>query len=218
MIKRQIKQLIAKANKEVAQKDLDAAKAIVDLRDAEVKAAQDNKNQDPDNAELQETLNKATAAKADAEAKVAEATQKLNEAKAGDVAAVADKLSSVVLTKDGSVYKSADGKYTVDITGATLAEGKTLVFSKTDNKLYEIDAQTATLPSASDPKFNDKIIVKTGEDGFVAKNGTKEFSFVSKDGKVLFAHKDGANAFALKADVNDSYNDIKDARSRWWWF
>ena len=201
---------IAKANTDVAQKDLDAAKAIVDLRDAEVKAAQDNKNQDPDNAELQETLNKATAAKAAAEAKVIEATQKLNEANAGNVAAVADKLNSVVLTKDGSVYKSADGKYTVDIGSATLAEGKTLVVRKTDNKLYEIDANSDALPTY-DTKFNDKIIVKTGKDGFVAKNGAKVFKFVSKDGKVLFAHEDDNNGFALKTGVSDSYNDIKDA-------
>ena len=125
------KKAIDDSVKDIAKSKADAATAVVALREAEEKAAKDNLDKDADNNELKETWEKAKTEleKAKAEEKSAKITEK----------AVA--LNTVELKKVGetSVYKSEDGKYTVDLGSDAVTEGKTLVVAKGDNKLHEID-------------------------------------------------------------------------------
>ena len=199
------KSAITNSSAKVAQAKADAATAIVALKKAKEDIAKANLNKDPDNEEL-----KAALQKAQDELKKAQA-----EEKSAKTTANVENFGTVELKKvgDTNVYKSEDGKYTVDLGNDTVADGKTLVVGKTDNKLYEIDANSA---DKGTPKHTDKPLLKSNDKGgTVYKNGEEQFSFLSKDGNAVAALKgDGpnkANGFILKPGVKSDYDTMSKA-------
>ena len=195
------KKAIEDTTKDVAQAKSAAATAIVALKKAKEDIAKANLNKDPDNEELKAALQKAQSEleKAKAEEKTAKATAKAEE-------------KGTVLKKvgDTNVYKSEDGKYTVDLGSDKVAEGKALVVGK-DNKLYEVDEN-----AADGPKYTDKPLLKSNDKGgTIYKGGVEQFSFLSKDGNAVAALKgDGpnkANGFILKPGVKADYDTMSKA-------
>ena len=195
------KKAIEDTTKDVAQAKSAAATAIVALKKAKEDIAKANLNKDPDNEELKAALQKAQSEleKAKAEEKTAKATAKAEE-------------KGTVLKKVGDthVYKSEDGRYTVDLGSDKVAEGKALVVGK-DNKLYEVDEN-----AADGPKYTDKPLLKSNDKGgTIYKGGVEQFSFLSKDGNAVAALKgDGpnkANGFILKPGVKADYDTMSKA-------
>ncbi|WP_276712226.1 hypothetical protein, partial [Campylobacter rectus] len=194
------KDAITNFSAKVAKAKAAVASATVALRDAEVKAAKANLDKDPDNEELKETWEKAKAQLEKAKA----------EEKSAGAMAKAAELDATVLKKvgDTNVYKSEDGKYTVDLGNEKVAEGKTLVVGKTDNKLYEIDANSADKGA---PKHTDKPLLKSNDKGgTIYKGGVEQFSFISKDGNAVAALK-GTEGFILKPGVKADYDTMSKA-------
>ncbi|WP_039888250.1 DUF4398 domain-containing protein, partial [Campylobacter rectus] len=198
------KSAITNSSAKVAQAKADAATAIVALKKAKEDIAKANLNKDPDNEELKAALQKAQAEleKAKAEEKTAKATAKAEE-------------KGTVLKKvgDTNVYKSEDGKYTVDLGNDKVAEGKALVVGK-DNKLYEVDEN-----AADGPKYTDKPLLKSNDKGgTIYKGGVEQFSFLSKDGNAVAALKgtdpnnpNKAEGFILKPGVKADYDTMSKA-------
>lgn len=188
--------------KDVSEAKAGVATAVVALREAEEKAAKDNLDKDADNNELKETWEKAKAEleKAKAEEKSAKITEK------------AAALNTVELKKVGetSVYKSEDGKYTVDLGSDVVTEGKTLVVAKEDNKLHEIDASTADL-TASESHTGKALLKTSDKGGTVYKGGVEQFSFFSKDGNAVAAVKGANEGFILKPGVKADYDTMSKA-------
>ena len=193
------KDAITNFSAKVAKAKAAVASATVALRDAEVKAAKANLDKDPDNEEL-----KATWEKAKAQLEKAKAEEK----SAGAMAKAAE-LDATVLKKvgDTNVYKSEDGKYTVDLGNDTVTEGKTLVASH-GGSLHEIDENSANLgANAHDTK---SLLKSNDKGGTVYKNGIEQFSFLSKDGNAVAALK-GTEGFILKPGVKADYDTMSKA-------
>jgi len=181
---------------DVAAAKSDVAKALLELKQAQVTAAQNNLKEDANNPDL-----KAALAKAEAE---------LQKAKADALADLAKKLGAVELKQvgDTTLYRSADGKYSVDI-GKKIEKDKTLVVDKTTNKLHEIGTDSTSLGEA---KFTDKALLRSdaGNKITLFKNGEKQITYIEKDGKVVSAiNKEGTKAYFLKnADVAADYDTL----------
>ena len=193
------KDAITNFSAKVAKAKAAVASATVALRDAEVKAAKANLDKDPDNEEL-----KATWEKAKAQLEKAKAEEK----SAGAMAKAAE-LDATVLKKvgDTNVYKSEDGKYTVDLGNDTVTEGKTLVASH-GGSLHEIDENSANLgANAHDTK---SLLKSNDKGGTVYKTGIEQFSFLSKDGNAVAALK-GTEGFILKPGVKADYDTMSKA-------
>ncbi|WP_314978439.1 DUF4214 domain-containing protein [Campylobacter rectus] len=201
------KDAITNFSAKVAKAKAAVASATVALRDAEVKAAKANLDKDPDNEEL-----KATWEKAKAQLEKAKAEEK----SAGAMAKAAE-LDATVLKKvgDTNVYKSEDGKYTVDLGNDKVADGKTLVAGKTDNKLYQIDSNTNASNLAGSEILDKPLLKSNDKGGTIYKGGEEQFSFLSKDGNAVAALKgDGpnkANGFILKPGVKSDYDTMSKA-------
>ena len=122
--------------------------------------------------------------------------------------AKAAELDATVLKKvgDTNVYKSEDGKYTVDLGNDKVTEGKTLVASH-GGSLHEIDENSANLgANAHDTK---SLLKSNDKGGTVYKNGIEQFSFISKDGNAVAAlDKDGTKGFILKPGVKADYDTM----------
>ncbi|EEF12915.1 hypothetical protein CAMRE0001_2654, partial [Campylobacter rectus RM3267] len=196
------KKAIEDTTKDVAQAKSAAATAIVALKKAKEDIAKANLNKDPDNEELKAALQKA-------QSELKNAQAELEKAKMAEKIA---NLDTVELKKvgDTNVYKSEDGKYTVDLGSDKVAEGKALVVGK-DNKLYEVDEN-----AADGPKYTDKPLLKSNDKGgTIYKGGVEQFSFLSKDGNAVAALKgDGpnkANGFILKPGVKADYDTMSKA-------
>ena len=201
------KKAIEDTTKDVAQAKSAAATAIVALKKAKEDIAKANLNKDPDNEELKAALQKA-------QSELKNAQAELEKAKMAEKIA---NLDTVELKKvgDTNVYKSEDGKYTVDLGNDKVADGKTLVAGKTDNKLYQIDSNT-NASNLADSEIVDKPLLKSNDKGgAVYKNGEEQFSFLSKDGNAVAALKgDGpnkANGFILKPGVKADYDTMSKA-------
>ncbi|QCD46523.1 DUF4214 domain-containing protein [Campylobacter rectus] len=195
------KDAITNFSAKVAKAKAAVASATVALRDAEVKAAKANLDKDPDNEELKETWEKAKAQLEKAKA----------EEKSAGAMAKAAELDATVLKKvgDTNVYKSEDGKYTVDLGNDKVTEGKTLVASH-GGSLHEIDENSANLgANAHDTK---SLLKSNDKGGTVYKNGIEQFSFISKDGNAVAAlDKDGTKGFILKPGVKADYDTMSKA-------
>ena len=195
------KDAITNFSAKVAKAKAAVASATVALREAEVKAAKANLDKDPDNEELKETWEKAKAQLEKAKA----------EGKSAGAMAKAAELDATVLKKvgDTNVYKSEDGKYTVDLGNDKVTEGKTLVASH-GGSLHEIDENSANLgANAHDTK---SLLKSNDKGGTVYKNGIEQFSFISKDGNAVAAlDKDGTKGFILKPGVKADYDTMSKA-------
>ncbi|WP_185714582.1 hypothetical protein, partial [Campylobacter rectus] len=195
------KDAITNFSAKVAKAKAAVASATVALRDAEVKAAKANLDKDPDNEELKETWEKAKAQLEKAKA----------EEKSAGAMAKAAELDATVLKKvgDTNVYKSEDGKYTVDLGNDKVTEGKTLVASH-GGSLHEIDESSANLgANVHDTK---SLLKSNDKGGAVYKNGIEQFSFISKDGNAVAAlDKDGTKGFILKPGVKADYDTMSKA-------
>ena len=201
------KKAIEDTTKDVAQAKSAAATAIVALKKAKEDIAKANLNKDPDNEELKAALQ-------NAQSELKNAQAELEKAKMAEKIA---NLDTVELKKvgDTNVYKSEDGKYTVDLGNDKVADGKTLVAGKTDNKLYQIDSNT-NASNLADSEIVDKPLLKSNDKGgTIYKNGVEQFSFISKDGNAVAALKgDGpnkANGFILKPGVKADYDTMSKA-------
>ena len=197
------KKAIEDTTKDVAQAKSAAATAIVALKKAKEDIAKANLNKDPDNEELKAALQKA-------QSELKKAQAELEKAKLAEKIA---NLDTVELKKvgDTNVYKSEDGKYTVDLGNDKVADGKTLVAGKTDNKLYQIDSNT-NASNLADSEIVDKPLLKSNDKGgSVYKNGVEQFSFLSKDGNAVAALKAGGKGFILKPGVKADYDTMSKA-------
>ena len=201
------KKAIEDTTKDVAQAKSAAATAIVALKKAKEDIAKANLNKDPDNEELKAALQKA-------QSELKNAQAELEKAKMAEKIA---NLDTVELKKvgDTNVYKSEDGKYTVDLGATNLADGKTLVAGKTDNKLYQIDSNTNASNLAGSEIVDKPLLKSNDKGGTIYKGGVEQFSFLSKDGNAVAALKgDGpnkANGFILKPGVKADYDTMSKA-------
>ena len=201
------KKAIEDTTKDVAQAKSAAATAIVALKKAKEDIAKANLNKDPDNEELKAALQKA-------QSELKNAQAELEKAKLAEKIA---NLDTVELKKvgDTNVYKSEDGKYTVDLGATNLADGKTLVAGKTDNKLYQIDSNTNASNLAGSEIVDKPLLKSNDKGGTIYKGGVEQFSFLSKDGNAVAALKgDGpnkANGFILKPGVKADYDTMSKA-------
>ena len=201
------KKAIEDTTKDVAQAKSAAATAIVALKKAKEDIAKANLNKDPDNEELKAALQKA-------QAELKNAQSELEKAKLAEKIA---NLDTVELKKvgDTNVYKSEDGKYTVDLGNDKVADGKTLVAGKTDNKLYQIDSNTNASNLAGSEIVDKPLLKSNDKGGTIYKGGEEQFSFLSKDGNAVAALKgDGpnkANGFILKPGVKADYDTMSKA-------
>ena len=197
------KKAIEDTTKDVAQAKSAAATAIVALKKAKEDIAKANLNKDPDNEELKAALQKAQSElkKAQAELEKAKMVEKIAN------------LDTVELKKvgDTNVYKSEDGKYTVDLGNDKVADGKTLVAGKTDNKLYQIDSNTNASNLAGSEIVNKPLLKSNDKGGTIYKNGVEQFSFISKDGNAVAALKAGGKGFILKPGVKTDYDTMSKA-------
>ena len=204
LAKQQQKELIEKKNKEEqtkAKAKADAASAIVALKKAKEDIAKANLNKDPDNEELKAALQKA-------QSELKNAQAELEKAKLAEKIA---NLDTVELKKvgDTNVYKSDDGKYTVDLGNDKVTDGKTLAVGRGSYKLYEIDENST---DAGAPKHTDKTVLYSHDKGgSVYKNGVEQFSFLSKDGNAVAALKAGGKGFILKPGVKTDYDTMSKA-------
>ncbi len=176
-------------------------KANVVLKKTEKESAENNHAINP-TPDLQKAKEDATASYNEAQEKAKVEITKL----------LADKFKAVILEKDGdtNVYKSADNKYIVDITGGTINDGKTLVFGKGDNKLYEIDQESDDLEANA--TLNNKVVLVKESDtkATTFKNGAEEINFILKDGKLQAAFKEAAG-FVVSEDIEASYDNLSKA-------
>lgn len=176
-------------------------KANVVLKKTEKESAENNHAINP-TPDLQKAKEDATASYNEAQEKAKVEITKL----------LADKFKAVILEKDGdtNVYKSADNKYIVDITGGTINDGKTLVFGKGDNKLYEIDQESDDLEANA--TLNNKVVLVKESDtkATTFKNGTEEINYILKGGKLQAAFK-GAEGFVASEDIEASYANLSKA-------
>ena len=201
------KKAIEDTTKDVAQAKSAAATAIVALKKAKEDIAKANLNKDPDNEELKAALQKA-------QDELKKAQAELEKAKLAEKIA---NLDTVELKKvgDTNVYKSEDGKYTVDLGNDKVADGKTLVAGKTDNKLYQIDSNTNASNLAGSEIVDKPLLKSNDKGGTIYKNGVEQFSFLSKDGNAVAALKgDGpnkANGFILEPGVKADYDTMSKA-------
>ena len=201
------KKAIEDTTKDVAQAKSAAATAIVALKKAKEDIAKANLNKDPDNEELKAALQKA-------QSELKKAQAELEKAKLAEKIA---NLDTVELKKvgDTNVYKSEDGKYTVDLGNDKVADGKTLVAGKTDNKLYQIDSNTNASNLAGSEIVDKPLLKSNDKGGTIYKGGVEQFSFLSKDGNAVAALKgDGpnkANGFILKPGVKADYDTMSKA-------
>ena len=149
-----------------------------------------------------------------AQAELKNAQSELEKAKLAEKIA---NLDTVELKKvgDTNVYKSEDGKYTVDLGNDKVADGKTLVAGKTDNKLYQIDSNTNASNLAGSEIVDKPLLKSNDKGGTIYKGGEEQFSFLSKDGNAVAALKgDGpnkANGFILKPGVKSDYDTMSKA-------
>ena len=195
------KEEIKTSSGESAKAKADAASAIVALKKAKEDIAKANLNKDPDNEEL-----KAALQKAQSELKNAQA-----EEKSAKTTANVENFGTVELKKvgDTNVYKSDDGKYTVDLGNDKVTDGKTLAVGRGSYKLYEIDENST---DAGAPKHTDKTVLYSHDKGgSVYKNGVEQFSFLSKDGNAVAALKAGGKGFILKPGVKTDYDTMSKA-------
>jgi len=195
------KEEIKTSSGESAKAKADAASAIVALKKAKEDIAKANLNKDPDNEEL-----KAALQKAQDELKKAQA-----EEKSAKTTANVENFGTVELKKvgDTNVYKSDDGKYTVDLGNDKVTDGKTLAVGRGSYKLYEIDENST---DAGAPKHTDKTVLYSHDKGgSVYKNGVEQFSFISKDGNAVAALKAGGKGFILKPGVKTDYDTMSKA-------
>ena len=195
------KKAIEDTTKDVAQAKSAAATAIVALKKAKEDIAKANLNKDPDNEELKAALQKA-------QSELKNAQAELEKAKMAEKIA---NLDTVELKKvgDTNVYKSEDGKYTVDLGNDKVADGKTLAVGRGSYKLYEIDENST---DAGAPKHTDKTVLYSHDKGgSVYKNGVEQFSFLSKDGNAVAALKAGGKGFILKPGVKTDYDTMSKA-------
>ncbi|RRD52786.1 DUF4214 domain-containing protein [Campylobacter rectus] len=195
------KEEIKTSSGESAKAKADAASAIVALKKAKEDIAKANLDKDPDNEEL-----KAALQKAQDELKKAQA-----EEKSAKTTANVENFGTVELKKvgDTNVYKSEDGKYTVDLGNDKVTDGKTLAVGRGSYKLYEIDENST---DAGAPKHTDKTVLYSHDKGgSVYKNGVEQFSFLSKDGNAVAALKAGGKGFILKPGVKTDYDTMSKA-------
>ena len=195
------KEEIKTSSGESAKAKADAASAIVALKKAKEDIAKANLNKDPDNEEL-----KAALQKAQDELKKAQA-----EEKSAKTTANVENFGTVELKKvgDTNVYKSEDGKYTVDLGNDKVTDGKTLAVGRGSYKLYEIDENST---DAGAPKHTNKTVLYSHDKGgSVYKNGVEQFSFLSKDGNAVAALKAGGKGFILKPGVKTDYDTMSKA-------
>jgi len=195
------KEEIKTSSGESAKAKADAASAIVALKKAKEDIAKANLNKDPDNEEL-----KAALQKAQDELKKAQA-----EEKSAKTTANVENFGTVELKKvgDTNVYKSDDGKYTVDLGNDKVTDGKTLAVGRGSYQLYEIDENST---DAGAPKHTDKTVLYSHDKGgSVYKNGVEQFSFLSKDGNAVAALKAGGKGFILKPGVKTDYDTMSKA-------
>ena len=204
------KKAIEDTTKDVAQAKSAAATAIVALKKAKEDIAKANLNKDPDNEELKAALQKA-------QSELKNAQAELEKAKMAEKIA---NLDTVELKKvgDTNVYKSEDGKYTVDLGNDKVADGKTLVAGKTDNKLYQIDSNTNASNLAGSEIVDKPLLKSNDKGGTIYKNGEEQFSFLSKDGNAVAALKgtdpnnpNKADGFILKPGVKADYDTMSKA-------
>ncbi|WP_276711424.1 hypothetical protein, partial [Campylobacter rectus] len=198
------KKAIEDTTKDVAQAKSAVATAIVALKKAKEDIAKANLEKDPDNEELKAALQKA-------QSELKNAQAELEKAKLAEKIA---NLDTVELKKvgDTNVYKSEDGKYTVDLGTTNLADGKTLVAGKTDNKLYQIDSHTNASNLAGSEIVDKSLLKSNDKGGTIYKNGIEQFSFISKDGNAVAAlDKDGTKGFILKPGVKADYDTMSKA-------
>ena len=203
------KKAIEDTTKDVAQAKSAAATAIVALKKAKEDIAKANLNKDPDNEELKAALQKA-------QSELKNAQAELEKAKMAEKIA---NLDTVELKKvgDTNVYKSEDGKYTVDLGATNLADGKTLVAGKTDNKLYQIDSNTNASNLAGSEIVDKPLLKSNDKGGTIYKGGVEQFSFLSKDGNAVAALKGDPNnpnkagGFILKPGVKADYDTMSKA-------
>ena len=196
------KKAIEDTTKDVAQAKSAAATAIVALKKAKEDIAKANLNKDPDNEELKAALQKA-------QSELKNAQAELEKAKLAEKIA---NLDTVELKKvgDTNVYKSEDGKYTVDLGNDKVADGKTLVAGKTDNKLYQIDSNTNASNLAGSEIVDKPLLKSNDKGGTIYKGGVEQFSFLSKDGNAVAALK-GNEGFILKPGVKADYDTMSKA-------
>ncbi|WP_314704135.1 hypothetical protein, partial [Campylobacter rectus] len=195
------KEEIKTSSGESAKAKADAASAIVALKKAKEDIAKANLNKDPDNEEL-----KAALQKAQDELKKAQA-----EEKSAKTTANVENFGTVELKKvgDTNVYKSDDGKYTVDLGNDKVTDGKTLAVGRGSYQLYEIDENST---DAGAPKHTNKTVLYSHDKGgSVYKNGVEQFSFLSKDGNAVAALKAGGKGFILKPGVKTDYDTMSKA-------
>ena len=195
------KKTIEDSVKDIEKAKADVATAVVVLRKAQEEAAKANLDKDPGNQELKEILEKAKTElkKAEAEEKAAKITVKTIELNALELKKVGDT----------NVYKSKDGKYTVDLGADNVTDGKTLVVNKADNKLHEIDENSADLGASV---HTTKPLLKSNDKGgTIYKDGAEQFSFISKDGNAVAALKGDNQGFILKPGVKSDYDTMSKA-------
>ena len=133
------------------------------------------------------------------------------EEKSAKTTANVENFGTVELKKvgDTNVYKSEDGKYTVDLGNDKVADGKTLAVGRGSYQLYEIDENST---DAGAPKHTDKTVLYSHDKGgSVYKNGVEQFSFLSKDGNAVAALKAGGKGFILKPGVKTDYDTMSKA-------
>ncbi|WP_170020663.1 DUF4214 domain-containing protein [Campylobacter sp. RM16190] len=189
------------AERKIQDDKIAIIKANVDLKAAELEAADQILAHDQTNPDLKKVAEDARAAFEEAKNKEGVEITKL----------LADKFKAVILEKDGdtNVYKSADSKYIVDITGGTVNDGKTLVVGE-DNKLYEIDKESDDLePNAT---LDNKVVLVKESDtkATTFKNGAEEINFILKDGKLQAAFKD-TKGFIPSGNTEASYANLSKA-------
>ena len=195
------KKAIEDTTKDVAQAKSAVATAIVALKKAKEDIAKANLNKDPDNEELKAALQKA-------QSELKNAQAELEKAKMAEKIA---NLDTVELKKvgDTNVYKSDDGKYTVDLGNDKVTDGKTLAVGRGSYQLYEIDENST---DAGAPKHTNKTVLYSHDKGgSVYKNGVEQFSFLSKDGNAVAALKAGGKGFILKPGVKTDYDTMSKA-------